>query len=239
MKLWAKTEEFKEGKFLVVRRDGTIPAWPHFVIGARDPCASAALTAYARHAEHIGLDPEYTASVKELSFDFHQYRMELGDGDPDAGPHRTDDPGVIAMMRGELPFAAAFEIIDQQRNLIAGLEAEIEAAAEKSNDGSIPGEQWAVVELMGHRVRTGIVSEVERFGTKMLRIDLPAEEGFVTEFYGGPSIYGIRPVSEEVGRAAAARSGDPRPVRPAEFRSLPSPDNELGPQVDEDDAMPF
>ena len=27
----------KEGKFLVTRRDGTIPKWPHFVLGGRDP----------------------------------------------------------------------------------------------------------------------------------------------------------------------------------------------------------
>jgi hypothetical protein len=28
MKIWAKTSEFSEGKFLVVRRDGSIPCWP-------------------------------------------------------------------------------------------------------------------------------------------------------------------------------------------------------------------
>ena len=39
MKILAKTEEFSEGKFLVVRRDGSIPHWPHFVLGARDPAA--------------------------------------------------------------------------------------------------------------------------------------------------------------------------------------------------------
>jgi hypothetical protein len=33
MKIWAKTEEFSEGKYLVVHRDGTTPDWPHFVIG--------------------------------------------------------------------------------------------------------------------------------------------------------------------------------------------------------------
>jgi len=54
MKLWAKTTEFSEGKFLVVRRDGSIPAWPHFVIGARDPAAPVALRAYADAAERLG-----------------------------------------------------------------------------------------------------------------------------------------------------------------------------------------
>lgn len=35
MRVWAKTKEFSEGKFLVVRRDGTTPEWPHFVIRCR------------------------------------------------------------------------------------------------------------------------------------------------------------------------------------------------------------
>ena len=32
------------------------------------------------------------------------------------------------------------------------------------------GEQWAKVELMGHRTRVGKVSEVEMFGGKLMRI---------------------------------------------------------------------
>lgn len=100
MKIWAKTEEFKEGKFLVVRRDGTIPAWPHYVLGARDPAAPAALRAYANEAERLGFDKEYCDSVRELAYDFSNYREEQGDGDPVAWPHRTDDPAVVAVMRG-------------------------------------------------------------------------------------------------------------------------------------------
>ena len=38
-------------KYLVVRRDGSIPKWPAFVLGARDPCALFALRAYARKAQ--------------------------------------------------------------------------------------------------------------------------------------------------------------------------------------------
>lgn len=100
MKIWAKTEEFSEGKFLVVRRDGSVPHWPHFVIGARDPAAPEALRAYADIAERLGFDPEYVASIRELSSDFYAYRLQQGDGDPEAAPHRKDDPRVIAAMRG-------------------------------------------------------------------------------------------------------------------------------------------
>ena len=67
MKIWAKTEEFKEGKYLVVRRDGTIPSWPHFVLGGDDENAPAALRAYADSAERNKLDPDYVASVRELA----------------------------------------------------------------------------------------------------------------------------------------------------------------------------
>jgi hypothetical protein len=102
MKVWAKTEEFSEGKFLVVRRDGTTPAWPHFVMGARDPAVPFALHAYATEAKRLGLDPGYCDSVRELAFDFDAYRKGAGEGDPDAPPHRTDLPMAIAMMRGEL-----------------------------------------------------------------------------------------------------------------------------------------
>ena len=101
MKIWAKTKEFAEGKFLVVRRDGTVPHWPHFVIGARDPFARAALIAYADSAEQGAADPEFVASVRELANDFAAYRAEQGNGDPDAPPHRTDSQPVIQAMRGE------------------------------------------------------------------------------------------------------------------------------------------
>lgn len=100
MKIWAKTEEYSEGKFLVVRRDGTVPAWPHFVMGARDAAVPAALRAYADEGDRLGYDPEFTASVRELAGDFERYRAAEGDGDADAAPHRKDDPQVLQAMRG-------------------------------------------------------------------------------------------------------------------------------------------
>lgn len=100
MKIWAKTKEFSEGKFLVVRRDGSIPHWPHFVLGARDPAAIAALKAYALAAERLGYDMDYCLSIEELAADFGRYRAEHGKGDPAAGPHRIDDQHVLDAMRG-------------------------------------------------------------------------------------------------------------------------------------------
>jgi hypothetical protein len=99
MKVWRKTKEYSEGKFLVVRRDGSIPEWPHFVLGARDPAASAALRAYADACESLGFEQEYVSSVREVAEDFDEYRENAGNGDPEAGPHRKDDPNVIRAMR--------------------------------------------------------------------------------------------------------------------------------------------
>jgi hypothetical protein len=101
MRIWSKTIEFGEGKFLVVRRDGSIPHWPHFVLGARDPAATAGLQAYADKAEELGYDPEYVDSIRELAgIDFPQYIAYHGKGDPEAPPHRTDSPAVLDAMRG-------------------------------------------------------------------------------------------------------------------------------------------
>jgi hypothetical protein len=79
-------------------------------------------------------------------------------------------------------------------------------------------EGWAIVELMGHRKRPGYVTEVEFAGSKMLRIDIPTTGDDVTEFYGAQAIYAIRPAAENVVRECAERDGDPRPIRPLEYR---------------------
>jgi|APFre7841882654_1041346.scaffolds.fasta_scaffold216601_1 hypothetical protein len=101
MRVWQTTTgAVREGKFLVVRRDGSVPCWPHFVMGARDPAVPHALQAYADKAAELGMDPEYVASVRELAARFEAYRAKEGPGDPEAGPHRKDDPEVIQVMQG-------------------------------------------------------------------------------------------------------------------------------------------
>ena len=58
-------------------------------------------------------------------------------------------------------------------------------------------EEYAVVEVFGHRRHVDRVFEVERFGTKMLRIDVPIdgdfEKGYTTHFYGGGSMFSFTP----------------------------------------------
>lgn len=54
--------------------------------------------------------------------------------------------------------------------------------------------EWAVVEIFGHRSHAGRAREEEKFGAKMLRIDVPLKgdpdaNGWETHFYGGSSIF--------------------------------------------------
>ncbi|MDX3106058.1 hypothetical protein [Nonomuraea angiospora] len=73
---------------------------------------------------------------------------------------------------------------------------------------------WVILELLGHRRLAGHVTTEEIAGASFLRIDIPgaADEPPITQFYGPSAIYAITPTSEEIARAAAARSR-PRPVQ--------------------------
>ncbi len=121
-------------------------------------------------------------------------------------------------------------------------------------------EVWAIVELMGHVKLAGKLTEEEKFGTKMGRLDIPAGEGcsgvsagwcpihgdctcknpddkndetcplhsaasnhgerqgpqFVTQLFGGASVYRITIVTEAVARQVN-RSTSPAPVSPWDF----------------------
>lgn len=105
--LWRNNPATPEGKYLLIRRDGTIPEWPFFAIGAKDPCASKALLAYANEAERIGMNLDYVRDIIKLAQQFHEYRIEHGHGDPDRGRHRKDDPATIEKMRKGSPAVPA------------------------------------------------------------------------------------------------------------------------------------
>jgi hypothetical protein len=85
-------------------------------------------------------------------------------------------------------------------------------------------EGWALIEQMGFRKTVAKVREVEQFGAKMLRLDVPFFDGdgppagFTTRFAGGQSLYQVSPMDEELALTAARQQSDPRPVRPATFR---------------------
>lgn len=75
-------------------------------------------------------------------------------------------------------------------------------------------DQWVVAELMGHVRLAGRLTEESHFGTALGRIDIPTGDGdeeFVTQYFGGASVYRITPVSEEAARQVA-RQSRPAPI---------------------------
>lgn len=72
-------------------------------------------------------------------------------------------------------------------------------------------DQWAIIELMGHVKIAGHVTEVEMFGSKLGRVDIPTGQTFTTQYFNGSSLYRLTPTTEEIARAVAARN-QPAPV---------------------------
>jgi hypothetical protein len=86
--------------------------------------------------------------------------------------------------------------------------------------------EWAIVEIFDHRRHVGKAREEEKFGTKLLRIDVPklgpgpGEITWSSHFYGGSSLFSYTPTDEhtviEICRAGI-HAGDSLP------RSRPRP----------------
>ena len=79
-------------------------------------------------------------------------------------------------------------------------------------DEQKPAERYALVEIMGHRSHAGRVMEVEEFGAKMLRIDVPHDPEFTvytSHLYPPSALFGIRFCDRETAIKAAM------PYRPA------------------------
>lgn len=111
-----------------------------------------------------------------------------------------------------------------------------------------PRPEWAIVEIMGHRRHAGAISEVQRFGASMLRIDVPGHEPgsiYATHYFGGPAIFSIRPCTEararqearyEIGAAPPALA-DYRPQTvEADFAEIDDGDDDSGEGADDPDA---
>lgn len=106
-------------------------------------------------------------------------------------------------------------------------EKEITIAAEAS------GWEWGIVEVFGHRRHVGRIREEERFGAKMMRIDIPvkgdpAANGWETHFYGGASIFSFTLTDE----ATALRAN--KPYEPPARYALTGPSD-----GDEQDEIEF
>lgn len=68
--------------------------------------------------------------------------------------------------------------------------------------------QPAIVELMGHQVIAGRITEEEHVGSKLLRVDVPEVNGrpAFTKFFGSSAIYGITPTDEATMLIAARQA---------------------------------
>lgn len=100
------------------------------------------------------------------------------------------------------------------------------------------GWEWAIVEIFGHRRHAGRVREEERFGAKMLRLDIPklvngSEPGWTTHYYGGASLFSFTLTDE----ATVMKANKPyEPVG----RYIAPPDTDAdAPEVDDDPDLPF
>ncbi|CAM5655752.1 hypothetical protein MAUB1S_11400 [Mycolicibacterium aubagnense] len=107
--------------------------------------------------------------------------------------------------------------------------------ADGTETAEAEGFEWMMVEIFGHRSHWGRGKEVERFGSKMLRIDVPqvlwsmpsqdepnpkpVVTGWVTHFYGGSAIFSNTLTDEET----AIRRNAPY-TRPGKF--LPASSHE-------------
>lgn len=106
-------------------------------------------------------------------------------------------------------------------------------------------EQWCIVEIMGHNVFAGFVTERTLGGTAMIQVDVPevdAEHPAFTKLFSSNAIYAISPTTEEHARAAAARIRQrpvtlyilPEPTRQLEARVVDREQAELDMEADDD-----
>lgn len=88
-------------------------------------------------------------------------------------------------------------------------------------------ESWAKVELFGHSVIVGKVSEAAIGGCNFLRVDVPAQGEYqaFTKYYGNGAVYAMTPVSEEVA-LRLLNNYRPTPINTYELRALPKADED-------------
>lgn len=89
-------------------------------------------------------------------------------------------------------------------------------------------DQWAIVEMLGHRRVAGRVREVQIAGAGFLRLDMPATEGHgpQTQYIAPGSVYALHPTTEAIAAVAAARYR-PEPVSRWELEAA-KPDDPWG-----------
>lgn len=107
-------------------------------------------------------------------------------------------------------------------------------AAEADQDAT-EGWEWMLVEVLGHRRHYGRVREEERFGAKLLRVDVPLKgdptsHGWQTHYYASGSLFGLTPCTREAAITAN------KPYEPPARYALAGPRDHDG---EDEREMPF
>jgi hypothetical protein len=134
MGLWRYEANFRGGKYIVLRRDGTVFSEPNFVLGPRDPASPGTMRFYAAECISLGTgNPLYINDCLRLAKDMEEIRKRDGDGDAGKGPHRLDHPKVIAqMMNTELRILAPLAGAKQRHVRVAKEIVALIASAESA-----------------------------------------------------------------------------------------------------------
>lgn len=100
-------------------------------------------------------------------------------------------------------------------------------------------EEWAILELMGHRRLAGLVREHTIGSASFIRIDVFVEgdKAVATQFYNPAAVYAMTPVSEDLARQIAKRD-QPAPVSRWELPAPSDQETEPDPDYDEDPEEP-
>jgi hypothetical protein len=93
---------------------------------------------------------------------------------------------------------------------------------------------FAIVELMGHARYGGRLTEEEKFGDKVGRIDAFDGDGVLTIYFSAKSVYRITIVSEAVARQVSKQT-QPAPVQPWDFpKQLTAPREPTGFEIEDE-----
>ena len=92
--------------------------------------------------------------------------------------------------------------------------------------------QWCIVEIFGHQVIAGMVSEQQIGGQAFVRVDVPAIEGrdAYTKLFGAGAIYAITPTDEATCKKAVASMNKP-PIAEYIFRPTVNIEGPRQPQL--------
>lgn len=86
---------------------------------------------------------------------------------------------------------------------------------------------WACLELLGHRVVYGYLTEAHMFGRRWLKVAVPRSDGGEDiEYYSPASVYGMRGTTEEMVRANLGLGQTQRPIPAREHFGFQSADAE-------------